>query len=317
MLQLNIREFAKATLSTFDQIFTSNFDLKNSLDCLSSEIEDERLSLNRPETVSIRLNHYRNFFPDACPADFQEKKLTTSNKFLAGIRFIGGDAKEPFIDVLPSWEITTESEILEIMDLIKREFRVFEPKYLQLWVEPSFEKLPFTTIPFRVARRVICGFIDELQKPAESSNPHIQLSLIDDDNYYDWYQGVYADFHRKNHNLLNWVPCNSKEEMDESRLQKLLFWIDINGERAGTIGGCKSTFLGVNAIYMNEILLTDSFRGKGFASQVQRIYLASLTDRFDLVWGTIDAKNIPSTKTALRVGRKIIRSEIFIPLTGI
>lgn len=317
MLQLNIREFAKATLSTYDQIFTSKFDQNKSLECIITEIEDERLTLNRPETVAIRLNHYRRFFPDASLADFQEKKLATSNKFLAGIRFIGGDGKEPFIDVLPSWEITTESEILEIMDLIKREFRVFEPKYLQFWVDPSFEKLPFTKIPFQVARRVICGFIGELEKPAEPCNVHIQLSKVDDDHYYDWYKGVYADFHNKNPNLVNWVPCNSKEEMDENRLQKLLFWIDINGERAGIIGGCKSTLLGINAIYMDEILLTDSFRGKGFASQVQKIYLASMSGRFDLVWGTIDAKNISSTKTALRVGRKIVRSEIFIPLTGI
>jgi hypothetical protein len=84
MLQLNIREFAKATLSTFDQIFTSNFDPKNSLDCLSSEIEDERLSLNRPETVSIRLNHYRNFFPDACPADFRDHFVFGHNHILFG-----------------------------------------------------------------------------------------------------------------------------------------------------------------------------------------------------------------------------------------
>jgi hypothetical protein len=65
---------------------------------------------------------------------------------------------------------------------------------------------------------------------------------------------------------------------------------------------------------MDEILLTDAFRGKGLASQVQKIYLAAISDCFDLVWGTIDAKNISSTKTALRVGRKIVRSEIFIPL---
>jgi len=314
MLQTNLCEFAKATLSTYEQTFTSRFDPKVSLAFISSEIENERLSLNRQETLSRRLNHYRNFFPYASPADFQEKQLVTSKKFLAGIRFIGGNAKEPFIDVLPSWKITTESEILEIIYLIKKEFRVFEPKYLQLWVEPSFEKHPYTKISFQVARRVICGFIGELDVQAELSDLEIKLSTVDDDHYYNWYQSVYADFHEKNPNLVNWVPCNSKEEMDESKSQKLLFWIYVNGKKAGIIGGCKSTLLGVNALYMDEILLTDAFKGKGLAPQVQKIYLAAICDRFDLVWGTIDAKNIPSTRTALRVGRKIVRSEIFLPL---
>lgn len=66
-----------------------------------------------------------------------------------------------------------------------------------------------------------------------------------------------------------------------------------------------------------EELLETPFRGRGFAPAMQRMFLERLADKDDrLVWGTIDARNIPSLRTAQRVGREIVFGNMFFPIEG-
>jgi hypothetical protein len=65
---------------------------------------------------------------------------------------------------------------------------------------------------------------------------------------------------------------------------------------------------------MFENFVTERWRGKGIASWLQSVYLTSLRERFEYVWGHISAENEASLKTALRCGREIIQTEFFCPL---
>jgi hypothetical protein len=78
------------------------------------------------------------------------------------------------------------------------------------------------------------------------------------------------------------------------------------------IAGRVLPLLGLSGLYFTEILLTRAFKGQGLAPAVQRKFIDGLADDFAVVWGTIDAKNAASTKTALKVGRRSIREEIFL-----
>lgn len=96
---------------------------------------------------------------------------------------------------------------------------------------------------------------------------------------------------------------------------ELLFFIFIDSKKAGLIGGRTAGLLGKLGVYFTEIVLSSDFKGKGFASVAQRAFIDSLPDGIELIWGTIDSKNVSSTKTALRVGREAVRSEFFVPVS--
>lgn len=53
----------------------------------------------------------------------------------------------------------------------------------------------------------------------------------------------------------------------------------------GLIGARHESLLGSPAIYMTEFLLTGSFKGRGFAAGVQRKFLDSVNQDFQLIWG--------------------------------
>jgi hypothetical protein len=65
---------------------------------------------------------------------------------------------------------------------------------------------------------------------------------------------------------------------------------------------------------MTELLLLSKFKGQGLGVALQRKFIDQLPKEFDLAWGTIDEKNLPPLRTALRVGLTSIRLEYFIRL---
>ena len=100
--------------------------------------------------------------------------------------------------------------------------------------------------------------------------------------------------------------------MEDCREQGLLQLAFYNEKPLGLIAAERSDFLGTQAIYFNEILIYPEFKGRGLAKAMQRKFISELPDDFKLVWGTIDAQNFPSLKTAMSNGRKVIRYECFL-----
>jgi hypothetical protein len=131
-----------------------------------------------------------------------------------------------------------------------------------------------------------------------------------------WYEGAYSSFHSEHPELVRWVPMTEKEELQRCADEELLFRVLVDGNHAGLIGGRNESLLGSSAVYMTEFLLMRPFKGQGLAAALQRKFLDSLGPKFNLVWGTIDAKNKASHQTALKIGRTSIRSEFFLPLSG-
>ena len=154
--------------------------------------------------------------------------------------------------------------------------------------------------------------IRRLEKPV--GYERITLEKVVTDFDFKWYSDIYEDFHRQNPELKEWVPMTDKEDLDRCILDQLLYRVFVDGALAGLIGARSESLFGKPAIYMAELLLTSKFKGQGLAIALQRKFIDEIPKHFELIWGTIDAKNLPSLKTALRMGRMSIRSEYFIKL---
>lgn len=83
---------------------------------------------------------------------------------------------------------------------------------------------------------------------------------------------------------------------------------------AGLAAATISPLFGRRALCMLDVFLSERWRGKGLAPAVQSTFLAGQRSGADTVWGHIHARNIPSLRTAQKLGRRPVQQEYFVSL---
>ncbi|CAM3547150.1 hypothetical protein [Parendozoicomonas haliclonae] len=253
---------------------------------------DEVLELNNPETLLSRATHFGTGTPDG----YLNRQIETSEgAVIAGIRHLGGDKDKPFIFIWPSFDTRL---IKNVIDEITPHFSLFQPLYYNYWCRPE-KNLKNE----QVFQQRFIGSIIEMTKA--DTTP-----LVPADDYWNWYEAEYRDFHQQNPEYKYRIPINDRETMEQSRQEGLLYFFMHNNQKAGLIAGEQEIFLGKPSVYLNEILISSSFKGQGLANRMLASFVATLeADYFNC---NIDVENIPSTRTALRSGQKIFSQEVFV-----
>jgi hypothetical protein len=276
---------------------------------------DDLCRLNQASVVSDRFQHFK--VPNALPEDFCERIFAIESKghVLAGIRFAGGNPEKPFVSIWPDFPISSQSTISLLTELATQEFFIFDPKEINFWLNPETDIARSFRETITPCLRIIVGRANRIRMQ-DRPQRYDDVTLIrpDGDEYLDWYAASYRAFHELRPDLRDWVPANDRDQMEESRRHGLLFLAHINGIRAGLIAAIPRSLLGHRGVYFIDIVMSEEHKGKGLAHVLQRKFIDGLSEEVDVVWGSIDAKNITSTKTALRVGRSSIREEFFVPL---
>lgn len=187
--------------------------------------------------------------------------------------------------------------VYKIIGQLRSYFEIFSPKSYRFWVRPDCNDYDATIIQQRFIAK-----IDDMVK--------YDLPLKIPTDYYDWYYNQYKVFHELRPDFVDRVTVNPKEMMDECLKQGLLYQLEVDGEIAGLIAGEKETFLGESTVYIDEILTSSAFRGKGYGSKL----LGSFVSLIDAKYLTcnIDSDNVTSTKTALRAGEVIFSQECLV-----
>lgn len=265
---------------------------------------EEFLSLNAPDVMAKRAAYFS--VPGTVPLDYSEKfyLLSDGRVVLAGIRHLSGDAGRPFVHfVLPFTPLRKDLAVLR--DFATTAFSKFSPKQF------SFSQRPGD---FSQASRChVVGRIQEIRgRPAFDSIPGLSFRPFRFESDLEWYRSAYEEFHASLPHLKEWVPLTDEEELRRSEEDGLIFVVEIAGRLAGLIAAEKRGLLGASGAYMNELLLVPPFKGRGFAPAIQRKFIDEFLTDVELIWGTIDSRNLSSMRTALRVGRKVIRSEYFL-----
>ena len=313
MTKDELKNFAMAALPVLYDLAPIQITPESAVPGMQSEI-DELLNLNCPDVLWKRLNYFQ--VPKSTEHDFEERfyDIGRDKLFLAGIRHLNSSVDRPFIHILLGFTPTL-ADLTKIEDLARKNFQVFSPKHLGLWLRPSLGCARSLEEKGLATRRYIVGRVQSLiQRPLPSGYERIELERTTDTFDYTWYETAYNEFHTENPELKHWVPRAEKEELQKCADENLLFQVKIDGVLAGLIGGFAEPILGHTAVYITTTLITRPFKRQGLALAIQRKFLDLAPSRYELVWGTIDAKNLPSTKTALKIGRVPIRTEYFLPL---
>ena len=303
--------FAEATLnSTYDVEVITPVDEKAALASVLQEIEG-LLTLNNFKTRKNRHNHFKIPGTDEDSYCERQYELDRRGSFFAGIRHAGGNPQLPFVNVTLGFEMGP-GDVPEIASIVAEEFKQFQPLNFAAWMKPKAES-NFPRGSLKVARRYLARRVSELELPFDNSVP-FEVRRIENDSYFRWYEDEYRKFHDANPDLKSWVTISDKDELENYRNERLLFGSYLDGRLIGLVGGESRSLLGLSGLYMGELLISEEYKGEGFAPQMQKQFLRHAGEGFEVVWGTIDARNIPSTRTALRVGRRPMREEIFFPL---
>ncbi len=245
-------------------------------------------------------------------ADLKERVIETKNgKVLLGIRYLGKDINNPFVNIWCSFPI--QKELDNIIEIAKKEFKIFKPKFVRFNLKPNsilskkYDKYKASNF-FTNSITRIC------EKDLPINFKEISLKKVKNLDFYDWYKKIYDEFHKENKYLKFIVSSNSKADFENNIKDNLIYFIEYKNKRIGLISGASRMFLGKKAIYMYEIVIEKEFKGKKLATATQRKFIEINKNNYHFIWGTISNKNIPSYKNALRIGRKIISTEILLPI---
>jgi len=266
------------------------FDSKSVYHQIAAEF-DEILELNNSNVLKERAA----YFQIAEASDYSNHLIETDEGcVIAGIRHLGSDRNTPFIFVWPTFKI---SSVANIVDSVLPYFEMFKPGLMCYWCRPDC-----SDSGARVVQQRFIGQISEMIKD--------DLPLCQSQQYYEWYKSEYDKFHLEKPEFKNRIQINSKAVMDGSAKEGLLYLLIRDQNKIGLISGERERFLNKPAIYLNEILIAQRYRGRGYAKRL----LASFVNTLDADYFVcdIDADNLPSIQTALRSGQKVFSQEIFV-----
>ena len=317
---IEISQSTKATFlnsclyGTYDLTFFLELDKKKALAAIETEF-DEIIGLNAESVKEERARFFN--VSNTCADDYAERVIEVSKgKYvLAGIRHVDANPEKPFIHIWPDFVIEDKEQLHEIANISSQVFSKFAPKHISVWLNPVSALAQDVEKEITPNLRYMAGYAQDVRSLSFPKHYEaLTLKRVQESNYYEWYEDIYRAFHRECPELKNWVPTNDFEDMENSRRQGLLYYALHDDQKVGIIAGEERSLLGESGVYFIEILLDKTMRGKGFAPVLQRQFIENLDHSYELIWGTIDAHNIPSTKTSLKTGRHAVRAEYFIPI---
>jgi hypothetical protein len=292
---MDITNFATRSLSVVYDLAPLNLSSAQALPGYAKEIE-EFLELNDPAVKANRAAHF-----GADPEDFAEKFYDLApGPVLAGLRHLNANREKPFVFILPGFAV--QPKHLPLLQDFARGFAQ-QPKSFSLWLKPqAVTPLAASSASSRLGQQVWAGHKEKiLEGPAPLGNDRVTLKKQPLD--YAWYEKVYAELHQEKPELADYIPLSAPEDLEEA------LHVYVDEEFAGLIAGQDWPLLGQPGTYFTEILLLKKFRGQGLAPALQRKYIAAKGR--EIIWGTIDGQNFASARTAERVGRRLVQSEVF------
>ncbi len=259
---------------------------------------------------SDALERYANAcpVPGASPADYAPRlvQLSASCSVIASIHFRGLDLSFPFVDVSAQ-----TADLPTRLELLFESFALFEPKAVRIWQSPS-DPLPDSG---RRDLDVVAGHIPSvLSRPPPATSSCVSLMPDPNLDSYDDYVLTYQALHELHPDIANMAQPEDRTSLAVCAETNSYFMVFVDSVLAGFVAARPDSFRLWTGWCMVEQVLKPSFRGRGLAPVLQRLLL----ERLDLstnqhVFGTIDARNTPSSRTALRNGRQLVELSTFVP----
>lgn len=263
-------------------------------------------------------------FAAACPrlgaqvGDYAARRLpTTAGPALAGIRFFGGDTARPFVEVSALPAPAAEVDLDALATQLAASFRIFSPQWMRI-----FSPAPMDPPPHPRARgdvRLIAGHLAELRRlpplPAPPGAEAVALRPDPTAACFEAYTEVYRRDHEAEPERRLWLPVEDRPSLLGCGREGGCHQIRVGGEWAGLVAARVGGMRGLSGWEVVDEVLAHPFRGRGLAPHAQRALFRALdAEVAPVIWGTIDARNQASLRTARRAGRTDVGGFWFLPL---
>lgn len=261
---------------------------------------------------------FRHYCPvaGASPDDYKNRLLRVGGlELLTGIRFLGGDLSQPFVDVMYGSEaVLTSEQLSDIQDAIRQEFKVFRPKRTRFYIPSQLPRFSADG-----DKRLIAAPLGVmLTQPAPDTLERVSLEPATSLTFYSDYAAIYRQLHAEYPELQAVTRAESQADMQAYLEDGQLFEVFVNGTWAGVTAVFRNTNTGLSGFCVAEIVLSKTYRAQGLGSAVQRRLAAQLLSRgaepTEILFGTIGDVNIPAQRTALRAGRVDLGRHVWVPL---
>ncbi len=235
-------------------------------------------------------------------------------EMVTSIRFIGGDLSKPAVFIMhKDFDLSSPEEIRKVGRFLKEAYQLFQPKRIR-WYSAMEEKELLEKNSF--IEGDLCYFaelVSYLQTLPEPQNyDAVTLVPATSIDWYDQYVASFEELYAARPFFREMARAESREVLEEMRAANLLWEINIGGEWAGIIGVCREEHWLLSGFVVYEEFLMAPFRGKRFAPAIQRQMIDLLDgEGLDMLYGTIHYLNLPSARTAMRVGRKAVGGYLF------
>ncbi|SBN61632.1 hypothetical protein GA0004736_0519 [Curtobacterium sp. 9128] len=245
-------------------------------------------------------------------------ELPSGGWAVTGIRFRGRDLAKPFVDVIATSVAPDASGLAELGATLDAHaefaplcFRVALPgdaRGDQAPVSSAFAARPDQLVvaaPLAAirARQPVSGSVELRATSAESAAARVR--------------SMYDDVRVHEPRLDQWATPSDVATLQDAEEEGLLFDVVIEGRVAGVVAASREDARGFTGYSVEEIVLDDAHRGRGYGPVV----LHCLADRLpdggsDVLWGHINAGNTRSLRNALASGRVVTSTLVWVAPDG-
>lgn len=280
---------------------------------LAEEV-DEALERLQSNALAAEFRHY-------CPVagarveDYKNRMLEVDNlELLTGIRFLGGDLTQPFVDVVfQSEAVLTAEQLGAVREAIRQAFAVFQPERARFYLsshQPRFSE--------DGDKRLIAAPLGAMLRTRPEHLSRVHLRRATSLTFYPRYTALYDQLHSERPELLEVAGAESEEAMRAYLDEGGLFEVFVDDQWAGVTAVFRSVDTGLSGFCVAEIVLAGAFRGRGLGSAVQIRLAEALVQRgaqeSDILFGTVGEVNVAARRTALRAGRTDLGGHAWVPL---
>jgi len=234
---------------------------------------------------------------------------------LTGIRFKGMNIEMPFVDlVAASFELSDGQRLAETLKVIERDYNALKPKWIRImqWRGEGVSWPTDSAVTPDIA--YLASPTSKLKAlPPPQGCEILEVRRCQDLDFYPVYRREHDAF-RAASSFGQDVPISTREDLARCLEEGLLYEARVEGSWAGLIAAAAESFYGISALCIHEEILCEPLRGKGLGPALQRKMIDAV-DKDILIYGTIDARNLASLKTAKRVGREQVAQRLFCTLS--
>jgi len=230
---------------------------------------------------------------------------------VAAIHFRGGDTAFPFVDL--SAQSAPLPRPLPLASVVAP-FEQFQPRAVRIW-RSAADALPEGG---EDDLAVVAGPLHTLQAAVDLPHAHrIRLEADPDLRWYDAYRSTYDAVYAVSPGTAAFAQPESPSALATCAREGAFFRVLIDDSPAGFIAARPASFRCWRGWNMTEEVLHPDFHGRQLGPAMQQAFLRTLdAGRGRCVFGTIVAANVPSLRTALRVGRSVVEVGTFLAVPG-